>query len=76
MERIHRLNQGNIRQHQLELIGLEMADEMPLHIGRHFPDFCRKFLRAALGKDALAGLVGFHQAFYGVEFGNCHQLYT
>ena len=30
MARIHRLHQADIRQNHLELIGLEMADEMPL----------------------------------------------
>ena len=75
MERIHRLDQGDVRKDQLELVGLEMADEVPFDILRHLGDFLRQFLRPVLAEDTLAGPVGLHQAGDRVEFGNCHQFH-
>ena len=75
MEGIYGLHKLYIRENQLQFIGLEMADEMPLDIRWHLRHLCSKFLRAALGKDALPGVVGLHEAVYGMELGNGYKLY-
>ena len=73
MQRIHALHERHERQHQLQLVGLEMADEMPLHVGGHLRHLGGQFLGAVLAKDALAGVVGLHERPDGMEFGNCHK---
>ena len=74
-DRIDRLDHVGIWKDKFEFVGLEMADEMPLDIRGHLRDFGGKFLGTALGKDALAGIIGLHQAFDRMEFGNCHQFH-
>ena len=73
MQGIYGLHQGNIGQYQLELIGLQMADEMPLHVCGHLRDLGGKLLRSAFRKHPLPGVIRLHQAFHGMKFGNCHQ---
>ena len=75
MEGIYGLHKLYIRENQLKFIGLEMADKMPADIGGHLRNLCGKFLRAAFGKDALPGVVGLHEAVYGVIFGDGNKLY-
>ena len=75
MERIHGLDHGNIWKDQFELVGLEMADKVPLHIGRHLRCLGCQFLRPVLAKEALTGVVGLHEALYRMEFGHGHQLH-
>ena len=75
MEGVHRLDEGDVRENELELVGLEMADEMPLDIGRHLRHLGRQFLGTVLAEDTLAGFVGLHQPGDRVEFGNCHQFH-
>ena len=57
-----------ISQHKLELIGLEMADEMPFYVGGHLGNFHRKLLRPVLPETSLAGPVGFHQLRHRMKF--------
>ena len=76
MNGINGLDEGNIRKDQLELIGLEMPDEMPLHVGRHLRDLGGKFLRTVLRKEALSRPIGLHQAVDGMEFRNCRQAHS
>ena len=73
MEGIYGLHQRDIGQDHLQFVGLEVADKMPLHIGRHLRHFGRQFLGTALRKDALAGRIRLHQTLHRMEFGNCHQ---
>ncbi len=75
MERIHRLDQGDVRKDEFELIGLEMTDEVPFDVGRHLGHFLRQFLRPVLAEDTLTRVVGLHQAGDRVEFGNYHQFH-
>ena len=75
MERVHRLDQGDVREHEFELVGLEMADEVPLDVGGHLGHFLRQFLRTVLAEDTLPGIISLHQAGDRVEFGNCHQFH-
>ena len=75
MEGIYGLHKLYIRENQLQFIGLEMADKMPLDIRWHLRDLGGKFLRAALGKDALTSVICFHKALYRMEFGNGNQFY-
>ena len=76
MKRVHGLHHGNVRQHQFEFVGLEMAYEMPLDIGGHLRRLGRKLLRAVLSKEPLSGIVGLHEAFYRMEFGHSYQADT
>ena len=75
MERVHRLDEGNVRKDQFELVGLEVADEVPLDVGGHLGHFLGQFLRTVLTEDTLPGVIRFHQARDRVEFGNCHQFH-
>ena len=75
VEGIDGLDESDVREDELELVGLEMADDMPLDIRRHLRDLGGEFLGTALGKDPLAGIVSLHQAFDRMEFGNCHQFH-
>jgi hypothetical protein len=72
---IHGLDQVHVREDQLQFIGLEMADKMPLDVRRHLGHLCGKFLGTALGKDALTGVICFHKALYRMELGNGNQFY-
>ena len=74
MKGIYGLYQRDIRKNQLQLIGLQVANKMPLYIGGHLRDLCGQLLGTALGKDTLPCLIGFHQPLHRMEFGNCHQL--
>lgn len=71
--RIHRLDQRGIRKNQLQFVGLEMADEMPLDILRELKGLGGKLLRTVLSETALAGLIGGQNVRERMEFGNCHQ---
>ena len=75
MERIHGLHHRNVREDEFELVGLEMTNEVPLDVGGHLRDFLGQFLRTVLTEDTLARIIGLHQAFDRVEFGNCHQFH-
>ena len=75
MEGVHRLDEGDVREDEFELVGLEMADEMPLDVGGHLRNLGRQFLGTVLAEDALAGFIGLHQPGDRVEFGNCHQFH-
>ena len=70
---VHRLDQRNVRQYQLQLIGLEMTDEMPLDIGRHQGHLGCQLLRTVFAEDTLPGVIGLHEALDGMEFRNSHQ---
>ena len=72
---INGLDQVHVREDQLQFIGLEMADKMPLDIRWHLRHLCSKFLRAALGKDALTGVICFHKSLYRMELGDGNKLY-
>ena len=72
---IYRLNHSHVRQHQLQFVGLQMADKMPLHIGGHLRRLGRQLLRAVLAKQALSGIVSLHQAFHRMKLGHGHQTY-
>ena len=76
MQRIHRLDQRSVRKDELELVGLEVTDEVPFDVGGHLGHFGSQFLRTVLAEDTLARIVGLHQPFDRVEFGNCHQFDT
>ena len=75
MERVHRLDQGDVREHEFELVGLKVADKVPLDVRGHLGHFLRQLLRTVLTEEALPGVVGLHQAGDRVEFGNCHQFH-
>ena len=75
MEGIYGLDQVHVREDQFQFIGLEMADKMPADVGGHLWHLCSKFLGAAFGKDALPGVVGLHEAVYGVKLGDGNKLY-
>ena len=72
---IHGLDQVHVREDKFKFIGLEMADKMPLDVRWHLRHLCSKFLRAALGKDALTGVICFHKSLYRMELGNGNQFY-
>ena len=72
---IHRLDQVHVREDKFQFIGLEMADKMPLDVRWHLRHLCSKFLGAALGKDALTGVICFHKTLYRMELGNGNQFY-
>ena len=76
MNGVNRLNQRNIREDQFQFIGLQMADKMPLNIGRHLGNFGCQFLRTAFGKNPLPSGISLPDLFNRMEFGNCHQLNT
>ena len=73
MQAVDRLDQGDIRKDKFQLIGLEMADEMPLDIGGKQGNLCGQFLRAAFGENTVSGIIRLADTIYGVKFGNCHQ---
>ena len=73
--RVHGLHEVRVRQHHLELVGLQVTDEMPLQV--EIPeglDLGGKFLRTVLAEATLAGGIRLPDGFGGMEFGNCHQL--
>ena len=70
---VYGLGQGDVWQDQFEFIGLEMADEMPLDIGRKQGHLGRQFLRTVFSKHPLACVVGLQDGRHRVEFGNSHQ---
>lgn len=76
MQGIHGLDQGDIRQHQFEFVGLEMADKMPLNVGGHLRHLGGKFLGTVLRKETLSRVIRLHEPFHGMEFGNRHQRNT
>ena len=71
---IHGLHQRGVRKDQLQLIGLEMADEMPFDVLRQLESLLGELLRTVLTETALSGLVGCQYVLERMEFGNCHQL--
>lgn len=73
MDGIHRLDKRDIRKDKLQLIGLKMADEVPIHVGGHQRNLCCKLLRAAFGKDALAGIIGFTESLHRMELGHSNK---
>ena len=81
VEAVYRLDQGGVGEHHLELVGLQVAYEMPFQppgkVGMlllQCEDLFLEFLRAALSEAQLPGPCSFNDGFEGVEFGNCHQL--
>jgi hypothetical protein len=72
---IHGLDQVHVREDKFQFIGLEMADKMPADIRWHLRNLGGKLLGAALGKDALTGIICFHKAFHWMELGDGHQFY-
>ena len=76
MHGVHGLHQGGVRKNEFELVGLEMADEMPLDVGGHLRDLGRQLLRTVFSKDALSCIVSLHQALHRMEFGNSNELHT
>ena len=73
MDGIHRLDKRHIRKHKLQLIGMKMTDKVPLHVGGHQRNLCCKLLRAAFGKDALAGIIGFTESLHRMELGHSNK---
>ena len=73
VQRIHGLHQGDVWKHQLELVGLQMADKVPLHIGRHQRNLGCKLLRPAFGKNPLPRIVGLTQPFDRMELGHSNK---
>ena len=67
LQRIDALNHAHMRHNHAHLVGLQFANEVPLHIVGHLRSLCHQFLGTILAKDALASLVGFHQALHRVE---------
>ena len=65
--------QAHVGQQCSHLIGLQMAYEMPLHIGRHFLRLLHQLLHPTLAEDALPCRIGFHQFFHRMEFRHSHQ---
>ena len=50
-----------------------MTDKVPLHVGGHQRNLCCKLLRAAFGKDALAGIIGFAESLHRMELGHSNK---
>ena len=52
----------------LYLVGLQMANEVPFDIGRKVGMLLLHFLRVVLAKNAMSGIVGFHNVGFGLGF--------
>ena len=70
---IDRLDKRGMREHHFQLVGLEMAEEMPLNISAlpcicKFPNLLFQFLRTVISENALSGIVCFSDVVQGVIF--------
>ena len=76
VQAVHGFHQRRVRKDQLELVGLQVPEEMPLQAEvRKFRDLLFELLRTVLAEDALPGVIGLPDGFDRVEFGNCHQFH-
>ena len=73
LHRVYSMYQANIRGDILHLVGLQMADEVPLHILRHLLHFLLQFLHVTLAEDALTGIVGLAQHLHRMELADCYE---
>ena len=65
---VHRMDQLHERRDVLDLVGLQVADHVPLDILGKQLVFLAKLLRAALAEDALSGVVGLADQLRRVGF--------
>ncbi len=72
--RINRLHHIGIRQNHLDLVGLQMADEMPADVGRQLRSLLMQLLRTVLAEQALAGVIGLLKDGHRMEFRDCYKL--
>ena len=75
VEGVYGLDKVNVRKDHLELVGLEVAYEVPLNVLWHLGHLGGQFLGAVFTKDALTGIIGFHEPFYRMELGHGHKLH-
>ena len=73
MLRIYALYNPGVGKNQLEFVGLQVTDEMPLGVGGHLHGLGGEFLGTVLAEGPLPEGVGLHQLGKGMEFGNCHK---
>ena len=67
------VDQGDVGEDQLDLVGLQVPDQVPLDVAREDLRLGGQLLGPVFPKDALAGVIRFADGFHGLEFGNCHQ---
>ena len=70
---VHSMDKADVWGNVLHLVGLQMPDEVPFNVLRKKGSLALKLLHMAFSKDALSCLIGFHDGFGGVIFGNSHQ---
>ena len=73
MERIHRLDERRVGNHVLDLVGLQMAYEVPLDVGWERLGLGLQLQGTVLAETALPGLVGGHDVLHRLKLGNRHQ---
>ena len=70
------MNEGDIRSHVLDLVGLQVSDEMPFDVLREDFVLHGHFLYLAFSEYTLATLVCLLEGFYGVELRYGYQAYA
>ena len=70
---IDRLDEGHKRGNVFDLIGLQMANLMPLHVGGELGLLVNHLLHTIFAKMTATGLVGFLQQGHRFGFGNGHE---
>ena len=63
---VHRMDQRDERRDIFDLVGLQVADHMPLDILGQRLVFFAQLLRTALAEDAVSRVVGFAYRLHGV----------
>ena len=70
------MNHRHVGREVFHLVRLQMADEMPLHIARHFRDLPLQFLHVALAENPLSGIVSLAQLLDGMKLTHRHEPHT
>ena len=73
LERIYGFDQRSIWQDEFQLIGLKMADEMPLYVLWQLKNLPVELLRTILSKDFLPSLICCQDGLERMKFRDCHQ---
>ena len=70
------MNHGHVWGYVLHLVGLQMTDEMPLHVARHLGDFALEFLHMALAKYALSCVICLAKCLNGMKLADSHECHA
>lgn len=73
---VYAFNQGGVSDDAFDLVGLQVAYEVPAHVIRHLRNFGQHFLYAAFAEYALPCIVGSAELLDGMKFADSHQCHA